>query len=86
MNIRLLLDLNFLQTCQDNKIIPKFFQFKVANRKFHSSSPYNTCQKKIVKKGINVKNSKVKQFLSQLENIKKQNNFDFLDFCQEILI
>ena len=50
MNIRLLLDLNFLQTCQDNKIIPKFFQFKVANRKFHSSSAYNTCQKKLLKK------------------------------------
>ena len=50
MNIRLLLDLNFLQTCQDNKITPKFFQFKVANRKFHSSSAYNTCQKKLLKK------------------------------------
>ena len=41
-------DLEFLQTCKKNNVIPKFLRFKLANRQLSSSHAYNICQKKIV--------------------------------------
>ena len=69
---KLHLNLDFLQTCQHSKVIPKFLQFKLANRNLRSSSAYNTCQKRLLKEEINIKKNKIKQHLLKLNSIMKQ--------------
>ena len=69
---KLLLDLDFLQTCQHSNVIPKFLRFKLANKNLRSSSTYNTCQKRLLKEEINVKKNKIKQYLLELNSVKKQ--------------
>ena len=39
-----LLDLNFLTSCRNNNVIPKFLHFKVSNKQLRSSAAYITCQ------------------------------------------
>ena len=69
---KLQLDLNFLQNCQHSNVIPKLLRFKLANRNFRSSSAYNTCQKRLLKEEINIKKNKIKQYLLELNSVKKQ--------------
>ena len=65
-------NLDFSQTCQHSKDIPKFLQFKLANRNLRSSSVYNTCQKRLLKEEINIKKNKIKQHLLKRNSIMKQ--------------
>ena len=65
---KLQLDLDFLQTCQHSNVIPKFLQFKLANRNLRSSLSYNTCQKRLLKEEINIKKNKIKQYLLELNS------------------
>ena len=39
------LDLQFLKTCQDFKVAPKFLQFRVGNDSLKQSQTYQTCKK-----------------------------------------
>ena len=50
------LDLEFLQTCKKNNVIPKFLRFKLANRKLSSSHAYNICQKRLLNQEISKSN------------------------------
>ena len=75
---KLQLDLDFLQTCQHSIVIPKFLRFKLANRNLRLS---NTCQKRLLKEEINIKKNKTKQYLLQLNSVKKQCKISFVDFC-----
>ena len=43
------LDLEFLQTCKRNNVIPNFLRFRLANRHLSSSRAYNICQKRLCK-------------------------------------
>lgn len=43
-----LLDLQYLQICEEHKVIPKFLRFKVANARLRSSFTYTRCQKKFL--------------------------------------
>ena len=80
---KLQLDLDFLQTCQHSNVIPKFLRFKLANRNLRSSSAYSTCQKRLAKEEINIKKNKIKQYLLELNSVKKQlqSKIIFFDFC-----
>ena len=80
---KLQLDLDFLQSCQHSNVIPKFLRFKLANRNLRSSPAYNTCQKRLLKEEINIKKNKIKQYLLELNNVKKelQSKIGFVDFC-----
>ena len=40
------LDLQFLQICEDHNAIPKFLRFKVSDSNLRSSSTYRQCQSK----------------------------------------
>ena len=71
IDYKLQLDLDFLQTCQYNNVIPKFLQFKLANRNLQTSSAYNTSQKILLKKEINIKKNKIKKYWLELSSIKK---------------
>ena len=78
---KLQLDFDFLQTCQHSIVIPKFLRFKLANRNLRLSMAYNTCQKRLLKEEINIKKNKTKQYLLQLNSVKKQCKISFVDFC-----
>ena len=41
---KVLLDIDFLNTCLKNKIIPKFVQFLVSNKDLRNSTAYRQCQ------------------------------------------
>ena len=52
---KVLLVINFLNTCDKNKIIPKFFQFRVSNKNLRNSTAYRQCQIKLLKEEISNK-------------------------------
>ena len=56
------LDIVFLETCLENKIIPKFLSFCVVNLHLKTSRAYHSCQMKLLREEISVKKSKVKAF------------------------
>ena len=57
-----MLDIVFLETCLENKIIPKFLNFRVSNLHLKTSRAYHSCQMKLLREEISVKKSKVKAF------------------------
>ena len=42
-------DLDFLQSCQQNNLIPKFLNFKVARSSLRFSRTYKQCQRQLLK-------------------------------------
>ena len=66
------LDLNFLQVCRIFNVIPKFFQFRVANKNLRKSQAYQECLKR--------KNLKV--LVNELPSVKSNllRTLIFLDF------
>ena len=56
-------DLEFLQTCRDNDLIPKFLNFRLYNQKLKSSELYRNMQKQLLDHEIKDKEKK----LSMLE-------------------
>ena len=53
------LDLEFLCKCNDNNVIPKFLNFRVANNHLKFSTTYKQCQSNLVKEEIRQKKSTV---------------------------
>ena len=80
---KLQLDLDFVQ---HSNVIPMFLQFNLANRNLRLSSAYNTCQKSLLKEDISVKKNKIKQYLLELNSVKKQlqSKIGFLHFCHNV--
>ena len=50
-----LLDLEFLQSCKKEKLIPKFLEFKVANNWLGSSEAYVSCPRRLLNQEIFIK-------------------------------
>ena len=42
------LDLEFLQACQNNNVIPNFLHFKLANKSLKTSEAYPNCQSQLL--------------------------------------
>ena len=53
------LDLDFLQTCQDNGVIPNFLYFKLANKRLQTSEAYRNFQSKLLTDEIHEKKRKI---------------------------
>ena len=53
------LDLTFLEDCKKNKVIPKFLNFKLANRDLQNSNAYLQCQRKLLNEEISIKHSRI---------------------------
>ena len=47
-----MLDIEFLQTCLENNLIPKFLRFKVTNSALRSSKAYKDCQLRLLKQEL----------------------------------
>ena len=64
------LDLEFLQTCWDNQLVPNFLRFKVTNAALKSSKAYQECQRKLLKQEIANKKSARRTIDLQLKQLK----------------
>ena len=64
------LDLEFLQTCKKNSVIPKFLRFKLPNRQLSSSHAYNICQKRLLIKEISNKHKLMRTLASNFTSLK----------------
>ena len=62
------LDLQFLNICEDHNVIPTFLHFKVANATLRTSSTYKGCQNKLLYEEIYNKKPLVIQPL-EIQNV-----------------
>ena len=54
------LDVEFIQLCIENNLVPKFVQFKVPNSALRSSKAYRDCQTKLLKEELSNKRSSLR--------------------------
>ena len=76
------LDLNFLQTCRSFNVIPKFLQFRVANKNLQRSQAYQKCPNHLLLAEINNKKKNLKVLVNELSSVKSNllRILNFLDF------
>ena len=67
-----MLDIVFLETCLENKIIPIFLNFCVSNFHLKISGAYHSCQMKLLREKISVKKFKVKAFEKDFIVLKRK--------------
>ena len=84
-------DLDFLQCCQQNNLIPKFLNFKVASSSLCFSRTYKQCQRPLLKEEIKEKGSIIskqkKEFTALKKLIKKKLSIiDFAHICCLFLV
>ena len=77
-----LFDLNFLQTCRSFNVIPKFLQFRVANKSLQRSQAYQKCLNHLLLAEINNKKKNLKVLANELSSVKSNllRILYFLDF------
>ena len=66
------LDLEFLQICLDNKLVPNFLKFKVSNSVLKTSKAYRDCQQKLLRQEISNKKSLRRSKLSEIKKLKNE--------------
>ena len=87
---KLLLDLSFLENCTTN-VIPKFVQFRLANRDLRESSTYRQYQQKLLKQEIINKKRRIRLVKKDLSSVKNELMFklkwiDFHHVCNLFLV
>ena len=77
------LDIEFLETCIKHDLIPKFVQFKVANRNLQGSKAYKQCQKKLLQQELNEKKHHQKTLQKNINHFTQliRNNLSIIDFA-----
>ena len=66
------LDIIFLQSCMTNGLIPKFLEFKLANRYLQNSATYKKCQFELLNLEIKNKTKSANRLERDWENWNKQ--------------
>ena len=81
-NRKAVLDLEFLQSCKKEKLIPKFLQFQVANKRLESSEAYVSCQKRLRNQEISIKYKNIRTLYNKITSMKNilHNEISFLDY------
>ena len=76
-------DLDFLQSCQQNNLIPKFLNFKVASSSLGFSRTYKQCQRQLLKQEIKEKISIISKQKKESTAFKKliKNKLSIIDFA-----
>ena len=77
------LDINFLETCRDAKVIPTFLQFRLANSALRKSTTYDNCQTQLLDEEIRTKRKILMDLETKFMKSKKGlhellSYFDFL--------
>ena len=84
------LDLEFLVKCRDNNVIPKFLNFRLANRSLGFSLTYAHCQSNLLLEEIRLKKSNVRVLKKEFDNLRSSlrqqiNSIDFAHICSKFL-
>ena len=53
------LDINFLETCCEQNVFPRFLQFRTSNSKLKASDAYTDCQKRLLLEEIKNKKKRL---------------------------
>ena len=69
---KVLLDIDFLNTCLKNDIIPKFVQFRVSNKDLRNSTAYRQCQIKLLKQEISNKKRNLRTLRRDLTSVRNE--------------
>ena len=79
---KVILDIEFLENCNKHGLIPKFVQFKVANKTLRGSNVYKQCQRKLLQQEISNKKNQQRSLLKQCEQMNKRirETIRFIDF------
>ena len=64
------LDLESLVKCRDNNVIPKFLNFRLANRSFTFSHSYAHCKSNLLLDEIRLKKSNVRVLKKEFANLR----------------
>ena len=85
-NRKAVLDLELLQSCKKEKLIPKFLQFKVANKRLESSEAYLSCQKRLLNQEISIKYKTIRTLYNKITSTKNSlhNEMGFIDYAHVI--
>ena len=77
-----LLDIVFLNKCLENGVIPRFLNFKLANRRLRSSATYRICQVQLLNQELIEKHKAKERLSKELDQIKArlQSKVRFVDF------
>ena len=78
------LDLRFLLEYKKNNLIPKFLQFKLANRHRHNSVVYKKCQIKLLEEEINILEKDIKRIKEELQGTVSCLDFSYI--CSLFLV
>ena len=84
------LDLEFLVKCRDNNVIPKFLNFRLANRSLRFSLTYAHCQSNLLLEEIRLKKSNVRVLKKEFDNLRSSlqqqiNSIGYTHICSKFL-
>ena len=81
-----LLDLEFLHSCKQEKLIPKVIQVKVANKRLESSEAYLGCQRRLLNQKISIKHKTIRTLYYKITSTKNSlhNEISFMDYVPAI--
>ena len=81
-----LLGLEFLQPCKKEELIPKFLQFKVANKRLESSEAYLNCQRRLLNQEMSIKYKSIWALNNKITSMKNNlySEMSFIDYVHVI--
>ena len=81
-----LLGLEFLQPCKKEELIPKFLQFKVANKRLESSEAYLNCQRRLLNQEMFIKYKSIQVLNKKITSMKNDlySEMSFIDYVHVI--
>ena len=82
---KVILDLNFLETCSSNNVIPNFLNFRTTNSKLKNSASYEECQKLLLKEEIANKKIHGEKLKIEFKVLKKEL-YDVMSFFDYMYI
>ena len=77
------IDLEFLVSCSNNSVVPKFLNFRVGTKSLKSSRTYQQCQVNLLHEEIRQKKSNIRMLLNVFEFLHStlQAEINFIDFA-----
>ena len=81
-----LLDLEFLKSRKKEKLIPKFLQFKVANKRLESFEAYLSCRRRLLNQEMSIKYITIRALNNKIICMKNNllNEMSFIDYVHVI--
>ena len=78
--------MEFLQPCKKEELIPKFLQFKVANKRLESSEAYLNCQRRLLNQEMHIKYKSIWALNNKITSMKNNlySEMSFIDYVHVI--